>query len=159
MGPPEEGSSQGLRRAFEAHYLTLLKAGVLLTGSRETAEDLVQETFLRAAPQVGSIEPTEQLPYLRTIELNLFRNILRRRRLEKRWHRLEPPRNDAAFEDADEVWRAVLELPARQRACLVLRYYEDLTERETAEALRCSVGTVKSQTSRALEHLRKGLER
>jgi RNA polymerase sigma factor (sigma-70 family) len=67
------------------------------------------------------------------------------------------PSPDLPIEERDAVWQAILRLPARQRACLVLRYYEELTEQETADILRCSVGTVKSQTSRALSRLRREL--
>ena len=62
------------------------------------------------------------------------------------------------FEERDALWQAVLRLPRQQRACLVLRYYEDLTEPATAQALGCSVGSVKSHTNRALARLRKELD-
>jgi len=55
------------------------------------------------------------------------------------------------------MWKAVLQLPTRQRACVVLRYYEDLTERETAAVMGCSVGTVKSQSAKALARLGEAL--
>ena len=66
-------------------------------------------------------------------------------------------RDDEVIENRETLWGAIRRLPVRQRACVVLRYYEGLTEKETAEVLGCSVGTVKSQTSRALSHLRKEL--
>ncbi|MEA2520493.1 MAG: hypothetical protein QOI81_139 [Actinomycetota bacterium] len=131
---------------------------VLVSGSLEAGEDLVQETFTRSAERIGSVPAAEQWPYLRTAALNIWRNRMRRLRLERRW-RPEPLESAGlSYEDADEVWEAVRRLPARQRACLVLRFYEDLTERDAASALGCSVGTVKSQTSRALTRLRKELE-
>ena len=61
-------------------------------------------------------------------------------------------------EERDELWQAVLRLPPRQRACIALRYYEDLPEREVAAILSCSVGTVKKQSSRALAQLRRELK-
>jgi RNA polymerase sigma factor (sigma-70 family) len=60
----------------------------------------------------------------------------------------------AGLDDRDQLWRAMQRLPRRQRAVLVLRYFEDLSEIEVADALGCSVGTVKSQASRALAKLR-----
>lgn len=131
---------------------------VLVSGSHEAAEDLVQETFTRAATRLGTIPEAEQWPYLRTAALNIWRNRSRRLSLERRWRPSEPEPPALSYEDADEVWEAVRRLPARQRACLVLRFYEDLSERDAAEALGCSVGTVKSQTSRAIAHLRKELD-
>ncbi len=65
----------------------------------------------------------------------------------------------AAFEERDAMWREISKLPARQRACLVLRYYEDLPDGEIAGLLGCRIGTVKSQSSRALAKLRKEVSR
>jgi RNA polymerase sigma-70 factor (sigma-E family) len=156
---PEAGTSvEGLRRAFEAHYEGLVRMGTLLTGRKDVAEDLVQEAFVRAASRIESLPPDEIRPYLRAAVVNLWRNRLRRLSTERRHD--EPPR-DVAFppiEDRDAMWRAISELPRRQRACVVLRYYEDLTEREAAQVMGCSVGTIKSQTSRALARLRKGFD-
>jgi RNA polymerase sigma-70 factor (sigma-E family) len=143
---------------FVRHYEPLLRLAVLLTGSRETAEDVVQDVFSRALSRITDLPDSEQFPYLRAAVWNTWRNVLRRRAVE-RGHRsvASPVADDEAIEDRDAVWGAIKRLPVRQRACVVLRYYEGLTERETAEVLRCSVGTVKSQTSRALSHLRKEL--
>jgi len=146
-----------LRLAYEAHYRPLLRLCVLVTGRRETAEDIVQEAFVRVAGRLDGLGDEEIRPYLRAAALNLWKNRLRRLALERRRPIQPAPRNELAFEEKDEVWAAVRRLPARQRACLVLRYFEDLTERETANLLGCSVGTVKSQTSRAIERLRREL--
>jgi RNA polymerase sigma factor (sigma-70 family) len=97
-------------------------------------------------------------PYLRRAVANECRNRSRHREVERRVHpRLVEVQSSASTtaEDRDEMWTAILELPVRQRSCLVLRYYEDLSEREAAAVLGCSVGTVKSQTSRALGMLRR----
>lgn len=112
---------------------------------------------MRVAGRLDGLGDEEIGPYLRATALNLWKNRLRRLALERR-RPTQPARSDElAFEEKDEVWAAVRRLPARQRACLVLRYFEDLTERETADLLGCSVGTVKSQTSRAIERLRREL--
>jgi RNA polymerase sigma factor (sigma-70 family) len=118
---------------------------------------LVQETFLRAVPALVRLGDEEVGPYLRATSMNLWRNRLRRLALERRVRPLKRVDPEFAVEDRDAVWTAIRRLPPRQRACLVLRYYEDLTERQTAALLRCSVGTVKSQTSRGLAFLRKEL--
>jgi RNA polymerase sigma-70 factor (sigma-E family) len=133
----------------------------LLTGDRETAEDIVQDVFVRGAARLAEL-PTEELgPYLRAAVTNQWKNQLRRTALERRtFHRGQAPAQPEHHSgDRDEMWRAIVRLPSRQRACLVLRYYEDLSEQEVAEVLACSVGTVKSQTSRALAKLRKEFER
>lgn len=149
--------TDSLRLAYEAHYRPLLRLCVLVTGRRETAEDLVQEAFVRVAGRLGGLGDEEIGPYLRAAALNLWKNRLRRLAVERRRPTQRAPRDELAFEEKDEVWAAVRRLPARQRACLVLRYFEDLTEGETADLLGCSVGTVKSQTSRAIERLRREL--
>jgi RNA polymerase sigma-70 factor (sigma-E family) len=160
-GPP---AMDPLRAAFEAHYERLVRLCSLLAGRREDAEDIVQEAFARLARDTGklmSLPPEAVEPYLRRTAVNVWKNRWRRLRVEHQ-HRQTAgevtgaeDRVGLSFEERDDVWRAVLMLPPRQRACLVLRYYEDLTERDTARALGCSVGTVKSQTSKALAQLRK----
>jgi RNA polymerase sigma-70 factor (sigma-E family) len=154
--PTRSGSMvENLEAAYHAHYVALLRLATLLTTRGDLAEDLVQEAFVKAAGSLARLSLDEAKPYLRTTVLNLWRNRLRRRSLERR----QRPGPDVAtatpgFEEAAAMWDAVGQLPPRQRACLVLRFYEDLPVEETAELLGCSPGTVKSQTSRAIERLR-----
>ncbi|WP_018347466.1 SigE family RNA polymerase sigma factor [Longispora albida] len=137
----------------------LLRTAYLLTGDWHRAEDLVQtaltKTYL-AWRKLGAIEAVE--PYTRKVLVNTATSWWRRR-----WHGERPtadlpdrPGPDHADDllVRDVLWRQVQKLPIRQRAVLVLRYYEDQTEMETARLLGVSVGTVKSQTSRALGTLR-----
>jgi len=147
-----------LRAAFETHSAPLLRLCVLLLGRREGAEDLMQESFVRLAPKVTGLAPEIVWPYLRRIAVNLANDRFRRLALDVRARRAE--RVQVEMPDlglAHEVWETVRRLPARQRACVVLRYYEDLSERQIADALGVSPGTVKSSTSRAMERLRKEL--
>jgi RNA polymerase sigma-70 factor (sigma-E family) len=150
---------KAMRAAFEQHYVTLFKLSVALSGRREIAEDIVQDAFVAAAPRIGQLGSEEVGPYMRRVVVNLWKNRLRRLAVEIRHRRgigavgrSEPTQS---FEDRDEVWRALSRLPDRQRACVVLRHYMDLSEREVAEVLGCSLGTVKSQTARALTKLRR----
>ncbi|MEU7873246.1 SigE family RNA polymerase sigma factor [Dactylosporangium sp. NPDC049140] len=140
----------------------LLRTAYLLAGDWATAEDLLQialtKTFL-AWKRLGHIEAVE--PYARRVLVNTATSWWRRR-----WHGERPteilPESAAADQleaslERDAMWRHVRNLPNRQRAVLVLRYYEDQSEAETARLLGVSVGTVKSQTSRALATLREKL--
>lgn len=156
-GAPEV--REALRAAFEEHYAPLLRLCIALSGRVEVAEDIVQDAFVRVAPRVAGLRPDEVGPYLRRVVVNLWKDRLRRFATELKHLRQEPSPPAAATtgEDRDAMWRALLRLPTRQRACVVLRYYEDLSEREVAEVLSCSTGTVKSQTSRALSKLRREL--
>ncbi len=137
----------------------LLRTAYLLSGNWASAEDLLQIALTRtylAWRRLGGIEAVE--PYARKVLVNTATSWWRRR-----WHgerptevMPEPPGYDDtdARLDHDMLWRQVKTLPARQRAVLVLRYYEDLTETETAHLLGLTVGTVKSHASRALATLR-----
>jgi RNA polymerase sigma-70 factor (sigma-E family) len=152
---------ESLRAAYEEHYLSLLRLSILLSGERETAEDLAQEAFVRVANRLGDIPSERLFAYLRQVVVNLWRNRLRkltRERHARARSALEMRSNSPGHEDRAALRTAVMALPARQRACLVLRYYEDLPEREVAVLLSCSVGTVKSHTSRALKRLRREFE-
>ncbi|HEV8572426.1 MAG TPA: SigE family RNA polymerase sigma factor [Actinomycetota bacterium] len=150
---------EALRAAFEEHYGPLVRFCTLVSGDAHAAEDLAQESFVRTAERIERVDPVRVGAYLRRAAVNLWRNRLRRMSVERRarTRTSEPSPSAGAPEERDAVWAAVLLLPPGQRACLALRYYEDLSERDTAEVLGCSIGTVKSQTSRALARLRKEL--
>jgi RNA polymerase sigma-70 factor (sigma-E family) len=136
----------------------LLRTAVLLTGDRIAAEDLVQEVYERIYVRWRWIRGAPEA-YARKALANLIANRWRQRgrkpevALTEHHDRPTPDGTDR-LADRDQLLTALQELPPRQRAVIVLRYYEDLTERQTAEALGCSVGTVKSQTSRGLDRLR-----
>ena len=149
-----------LRRAFEVHYVPLLRLCIALAGRREVAEDIVQDAFVRIAGKIDELEEGDVGPYLRRVVVNLWRDRLRRFATEVR-HRFVRTQAQLGWEGVSDerevVWQALRRLPVRQRACVVLRYYEDLSVREAAGVLGCTVGTVKSQTSRALSKLGKVL--
>jgi RNA polymerase sigma-70 factor (sigma-E family) len=151
-------SQETMRIAFEDHYESLLRLCVLLTGHRQVAEDLAQDAFVRVLDRMANLQIDELYPYLRRTAINLWKNRLRRFALEQHsrpsWQRNQAE-SISSVDERDEAWRLLMRLPSRQRACLVLRYYEDLPHRSIAEILGCSVGTVKSQISRALDSLRK----
>jgi RNA polymerase sigma-70 factor (ECF subfamily) len=140
----------------------LLRTAYLLTGDWANAEDLLQtaltKTYL-AWRRLGQIDAVE--PYARRVLVTTATSWWRRR-----WHGEKPtgtlpeesgPDGTDERAERDLLWRFVLGLPPRQRAVLVLRFYEDLTEAETARLLDISVGTVKSQCARALATLRRRL--
>jgi RNA polymerase sigma-70 factor (sigma-E family) len=150
------------REFVAARSAALLRTAYLLAGDWATAEDLLQtaltKTYL-AWKRLGEIEAVE--PYARRVLVNTATSWWRRR-----WHGERPtevlperPAPDRLEEhlERDALWQHVKALPARQRAVLVLRFYEDMSEAQTAALLGISVGTVKSQTSRALSALRQRL--
>ena len=140
---------------------SLLRTALLLTGQRAEAEDLVQIALERAYrhwPRICRSEGPER--YVRKI---LARASAERwRRLARRPERAMPAAEHGPVEpdrtneiaDRDYLLRALAALPPRQRAVVVLRYFDDLSEAETAQMLGCSLGTVKSQTARGLARLR-----
>jgi RNA polymerase sigma-70 factor (sigma-E family) len=150
-----------LRSVYERFYRPLVRMCALIVSDRATAEDIVQDVFVRGAARISHLEPDNIAAYLRRGIANECRNRSRHQAVKRRVHpRLVevPTGATTTSEDRDEMWSLIVQLPFRQRACLVLRYYEDLSERETAAALGCSAGTVKSQTSRALRTLRRRFE-
>jgi RNA polymerase sigma factor (sigma-70 family) len=150
---------------YETHALRALRLAYVLTGAREVAEDLVQEAFLRAFDRLHTLREQEAFPgYLRQTVLNLARAHFRRSRLERlalRRHALlarDLQGDPLDVEQRDGLWRSLQRLPYRQRAALVLRYYEDLSERQAAEALETSVAAIKALVSRGIRQLRTELE-
>lgn len=138
---------------------SLLRTAYLLCGDRGEAEDLVQTALMRTARRWRTARESPEA-YARRVVVNLSKD--RWRRLSRRPVEL-PLDGDVAlavgdgFLDRDQLLRAVRLLAPGQRAVLVLRYFDDLGVEETAAVLGCSVGTVKSQTSRALANLRVAL--
>lgn len=147
-----------------ARWNALLRTAYLLAGDRGRAEDLVQGALVRAHRHWSKLRREGGAEaYVRKIMVNL--NTDWWRRLGSRENAVEfvPDTKStgdpyAAFDAQDELWTALRNLPARMRAVLVLRYFEDLSEAETAAILGCSTGTVKSQSSRGLGRLRLALE-
>lgn len=155
----ESGWSEAVEAAYRDDFSRLLATLSLVCGKREVAEDIVQEAFMRSAERLEAIEPTARRAYVRAAALNLWRNRLRRRAIEIRHlgaRQIEDP-EIPDIEERDSLWRAVRGLPTRRRACIVLRYYESLSDSEIAALLNCSEGTVRSQVSRALVTLREAL--
>jgi RNA polymerase sigma-70 factor (sigma-E family) len=155
-------AEQEFRDFVAARGAALHRTAYLLVGDWALAEDLVQTALVKtylAWRRLGGIAAVE--PYTRKVLLNTATSGFRRRwRGERPTADLPPvPVADGAQERAerDRVWQVVRSLPPRQRAVLVLRYYEDLSEVETARLLEISVGTVKSQCARAMDTMRQRL--
>lgn len=149
-----------LEMLYAAHAPGAARLAYLLTGDRALAEDLVQEAFVRMFGRFRDLRQPEAFgAYLRKTVVNLSRAHLRRRGVERSYLEKESRTASAHAELAghDEMWDALKTLRPRQRAAIVLRYYEDLSEAQTADVLGCAVGTVKSLVSRGLDQLRAGL--
>lgn len=136
----------------------LLRTAYLLTHDWAHAEDLLQTALVRAWSAWGRIEADPE-PYVRRILVNVYASWWRRRwrQVERSTSHLpEHPTADeiSRVDGRDAVWQAIGRLPKRQRAVLVLRYFEDMTEAQIADAMGISVGTVKSQATKALAKLR-----
>ncbi|MFC0003976.1 SigE family RNA polymerase sigma factor [Micromonospora siamensis] len=136
----------------------LLRTAYLLTHDRALAEDLLQTALARAWEAWSRVQGDPE-PYVRRILVNTYASWWRRRWTGERptGELPEPPAEPdphTRFDDREQLWRALGRLPRRQRAVLVLRYFEDLSEAEIADTLGCSPGTVKSQASKALAKLR-----
>ena len=147
---------------YRAHAAEALRLGYLLTGDRTLAEDLVQDAFVRVLGRFHDLRRRDAFWwYLRRTIVNLSTSHFRRRRVERAW--LARQRPDEAAPDAHDVHErdrlrfALMKLRPDQRAAIVLRFYEDLSEADTAEALGMPLGTVKSTVSRGLERLRQVL--
>ncbi len=140
-----------------ARSQALLRTAYLLTRDHALAEDLLQTALTKAWFAWSRIE-NEPEPYVRRILVNTFATWWRRKWNGEQAHDEVPEpagahQNDTA-DTRHDLWEAMGRLPRRQRAVVVLRFVEDLSEAETARLLGISAGTVKSQTSKALAKLR-----
>ena len=136
-------------------YADLLRTAFLLTGSSHEAEDLVQSALLRTMRHWARVD--DPVPYVRRTIMNLYLNGLRRRTRELVTALLpDRPAREGTDRIAERstLWPALRALPPRTRAVIVARFWLDLSEAQTAELLDCSIGTVKSTSSRGLARLR-----
>jgi RNA polymerase sigma-70 factor (sigma-E family) len=146
----------GFDAFVRARLPALLRFGRALTGSEDAAADLVQDALERALLHWNRIESRDDPEgYVRRIMVNRNISLWRKFGRETPTDRLPDRGLDTEPSDPDRaMWRAIQQLPPRQRAVIALRYYEDLSEAQIAEVLGCSVGTVKSQASKAMSKLR-----
>ncbi len=143
-----------------ARQRRLLTTAYLLTGDHHAAEDLLQTALAKVYLSWDRVSAAQSVDaYARKVLVNEhtsgWRRLWRHREVVSDTSRYDVPVDGEQYDGVrDDLWRAVRTLPERQRAVVVLRYYEQLSEKETADVLGVSTGTVKSQASRALATLR-----
>ncbi|WP_416986352.1 SigE family RNA polymerase sigma factor [Streptomyces sp. T028] len=164
MGDRKQARDMEFQAFVIGRWPRLMRTAFLLTGEQHTAEDLVQSTLEQvyvAWRRVASAEDPEA--YVRRVMINAHA-----RRYRRRLREFLAPRDDSGLthevadsgdriaqaDDRHALLKALAQLPARQREAVVLRYWEDLTETQTAEAMGCSVGAVKSNAAKGIAKLR-----
>lgn len=145
---------------FAAHHAEALRLAYLLCGDHHRAEDAVSEAFVKVYRRWERGGVSQPRAYIRRAVVNEINSRFRRLALERREaaKRSGDERGSRTSEDSvadrDQMFRVLQELPERQRTAVVLRYYEDMSEADAAEAMGVSVGTVKSSLSRGLARMR-----
>jgi RNA polymerase sigma-70 factor (sigma-E family) len=158
VGQPGGGRA-GFDAFFAAHYRDLARFAYLLTGEHAAADDVAAEALAEAWKSWDRVAGADRpLAYVRRIVANLAADrtagLVRERRSWRLWSGGRSDRTEGPDAVASvDLRRALLNIPARKRACVVLRYYYGLSEQETAATLGIALGTVKSQSSRGLEEL------
>jgi RNA polymerase sigma-70 factor (sigma-E family) len=154
MSPPGPTAwHDDLLELYRQRYDPMVRLAYLLTGDRSVAEELVQDAFVSVYRNWD--HATSPGGYLRTAVVNNARSWLRRRVLEKE---RPPPRPVDSMPKADEMWDVLQVLPERQRAAIVLRFYEDLPDADIARNLGCRLPTVRTAIHRGLAVLRKEMD-
>ncbi|HEX6581560.1 MAG TPA: sigma-70 family RNA polymerase sigma factor [Actinomycetota bacterium] len=164
LGETVSAEAPYLAALYEEHVGRATALATLLTGDASVAEDIAHDAFLRAAGRFRHLrEPDAFGAYLRRTVVNACRARARRARrerlfLERAWwvRKVEP---DTSADDRDELLPLIKALPYRQRAALVLRYWDDLPEAQIADILRTSPRAVNALLSRAMGTLRSGIGR
>lgn len=158
--PTSSPSGPDFADLFAAHRVEAFRLAYLLCGDRDRADDLVADAFVKVYRRWRKGGIDNPRAYLRRTVVNeansRFRRVaLERREAARQWgddRGVKGPDDQVA--ESEAVAAALAKLPVRQRSAVVLRYYADLPEREVAEILGVSIGTVKSSVSRALERMR-----
>ena len=151
---------------YREHYRPLVRLAALLLDDVPAAEEVVQDAFVQLHRAWGRVtDDAKRASYLRSIVMNGARSRARRRATGRRLEAVPTPRAGESAESAalqhetrGEVLAALRSLPDRQRECLVLRYYLDLSEAEIAATLDISAGSVKTHTHRGIAALARALE-
>lgn len=147
---PITETSGGAAELFRERFDPMVRLATLLTGSPHTAEELVMDAFTRVAPRIDSLE--RPVAYLRTAVVNATRS--HHRRLRTARSQPTPPEPMVTDPEVDELWQRLEQLRPDERACVVLRFYEDLSLADIATQLDLPLGTVKSHLHRGLSTLR-----
>jgi RNA polymerase sigma-70 factor (sigma-E family) len=162
--PEERQSALAFVDVFQAHQAAALRLAYLLTGDAGLAEDVVADAFARMYGRWRRDRIHDPRAYLRRAIVNQVRGRFRRTATRRkhdvstRWSESTSDAADEGIADRDRLRRALSVLPPRQRATVVLRMLEDLSEFDTAALLGVSTGTVKSHLSRGIERLRAALD-
>lgn len=150
-----------LASLYEEHSTRAFRLAYLLTGDHDLAEDLVQDAFVKLIGRFTDLRSPESFDaYLRRTIVTSSYGLFRRRRTERaylvRQRGLAERTSDALpdVERKDELWAQLKRIAPRQRAALVLRYYEGLSEQQAADVLGCSLRTVKSLVARGIQAMR-----
>lgn len=156
---PERDLRSALPDLYEEHYRSLVRLASFSVDDRETAEEVVQDAFVKLVGGNYRIEAGKEIGYLRSMVLNGARSALRKRQV-RRAHTPDAPGLVAAAEEAgvastehDAIIDALRQLPEKQASVLVLRYYLDLSEADIADTLDIARGSVKSHAHRGLKRL------
>jgi RNA polymerase sigma-70 factor (sigma-E family) len=156
-----EQTSDNLGQLYERHSPRAFRLAYLLTGDRDAAEDLVQDAFVKLIGRFADLRRSESFEaYLTRTVVNLSYGMFRRRRVERtyldRERTARTPMEDKLpnIEERDRLLTQLQAIAPRQRAALVLRYYEDLSEEQAANVLGCSLRTVKSLVTRGMQAMR-----
>lgn len=166
VGAGDPASALTAEHLFVSTFPSLCRTAALITGRPELAEEVVMEAFSRAVQRWDRVAAAElPVAYVRRSVVNLSISRVRRMGAERRAHarvnastKPAPLWEDDGALDRQVVRAAVQGLPTRQRACVVLRYFDDLSEQDIAAAMGCSPGTVKSQLAKARAHLARSLD-
>ncbi|MFF8289592.1 SigE family RNA polymerase sigma factor [Streptomyces sp. NPDC016309] len=161
MGTPADDAATEFHDFFERHYAELARLAHLLTGEPDAADDIAADALLALWHRWDRVRAADHpAAYARGVVANLARSRIRgavreRRRIALFWSQHSPYTDGPDVPAVVDVQGALRTLPFRKRACVVLRHAFDLSERDTALALGISVGTVKSQTSKAMAQLQR----
>jgi RNA polymerase sigma-70 factor (sigma-E family) len=148
---PETTAPSTFEDFYRRDYPRMVRVAHLLTGSNETAEDVVQDAFVQLYPRFGTVGDAGGYIY-RSVVNGCWSRQRHRRVVERLRHLTAQP--DAVTSEIDETWAALGRLSPRRRAVVVLRFYADLPLTDIAEILDCRLGTVKSMLHRALAELK-----